>query len=130
MEPIKIKNSEIWVEDDVLIVKVSDTISIEEVIEIVKIRLDLIEKFKNIRYGVLDISEIKNIDLKAREAVSSNSDRPGGPIKKSAFICANPLARIIASFFLKKYNPLLPNKIFSNIEDAKKWFKEGVEKEN
>lgn len=123
MEKIKLKNGEIWVEGDILMIKLSGEITAEEIEEVAKISLDLNEKFKNVKYNVVDISDVRKAPLNARETAFNYSG--GEMTEKQAFVCTNPVAKIIASFFIRRYKLPIPTKLFSNLEEAKKWFREG-----
>jgi hypothetical protein len=125
MDKIKTKNSEIWIEDSIIILKIFGEITAEEVGKIAIAGDDLTKKLgDNIKYVAIDISEVKNVPSGVTKTAFSYSTM--GKAEKEAFICANPVARIIGSFFLKIYKLPLPTKIFSDIEEAKKWFEEKI----
>jgi hypothetical protein len=121
MERIRTENGEVWIEADILMMKLSGRIVAEEIEEIAKIGLELTKKFKNVKYTLVDISGVRSVPFGARKVASSHFS---GPAEKLAFVCENPVARIIGSFFLRRYKIPIPTKLFSNIEDAGKWFKE------
>jgi hypothetical protein len=122
MEKKKTKNGEIWVDGEILMMKLSGEISAKEIKEIAELSLGMTKKSKRIKYNAIDISGVKKVPLSARDMAAVYTK---GPAEKIAFICSNPVSRIIGSFFLRIYKLKFPNKLFSNIEDAKKWFKEG-----
>ena len=119
MEKARTKNSEMWVEGDILMMRMSGNISDEEMEEIAKTDMELVRKFKP-KYVLVD-SDVMKISFGARRLASSIQL---GPIRKIAMICKNPVTKIIASFFLKKYRLSTPVRIFSSAEDAKEWFRE------
>ena len=121
MEKIRTKNSEIWVDGEILMMKISGEPTAKEIKEIAELGLDMVKKSKNIKYNAIDISGVKKVPLSARGMAFVYTV---GPSEKIAFICSNPVSKIIGSFFLRLYKLKFPNKIFSDIEDAKKWFKE------
>ncbi len=117
---IKTKNGEVWVEGEILMMKMSGEIEEDEMKEIARINMDMIKKFK-LKY-VLVVSDVTKTSFDARQMASNfNLD----PIKKIAMICKNPVTRIIASFFMRKYALTIPTKLFSDTEEAKKWLREG-----
>jgi hypothetical protein len=129
MDPIKTKNSEIWIEDGIIILKIFGEITAEEVEKIAMTGEDFTKKSgDNIKYVAIDISGVKNVPSGVTKAAFNYSTM--GAAEKDAFICANPVARIIGSFFLKMYKLPLPTRIFADMEEAKKWFKEEIKIKN
>jgi hypothetical protein len=124
MERTKTANSEIWSEDDILVIRLFGELTAEEIGEIARKGIETVEKSKNIKYNLIDISGVKKAPLGAREAAFSSFD---GPAKKMAFVCTNPVSRIIGSFFLRRYKMSIPVKMFSSTEEAKKWLREDKE---
>jgi hypothetical protein len=126
METIKTKNSEIWVEEDILIIRMSGELLEEEVEEIKNIGFGLVEKLK-LKYVIVD-SDVKQMPLKAREKAFDIYQ--GTSVEKIAFVSKNSVTRIIASFLIKRYAPSTPTKLFANSEEAKKWFRPGTKIKN
>jgi len=119
---IKTKNGEAWVEGEILMMKMSGEVTAEEIEEMAKIGVDMANKFKKIKYNVVDISGVRKVPLNARKMAFQSFT---GPAEKIALVCINPVARIIGSFFLKRYDFAKPIRMFSTVEEAKKWFREG-----
>lgn len=123
MKKIKTKNSELWVGGDILMIKISGTVEAGEIEKIARIGTTLTKKFKNVKYNIIDISDVRKVPLGARKAALESFNIRAS--EKIAFIYSNPVARIIGSFFLRRYKLPIPSKMFSTIEEAKKWFKRG-----
>ncbi len=120
MEKVKLKNSEVWVDGDILMIKMSGEATYEEMDEITNASADLVKKFK-LKYILVD-SDVRKMSLSARK---KNFTYVGAvTVEKIAFICANPVTRAIAMFLVRGYKLEIPVRLFSNAEDAKKWFSE------
>jgi hypothetical protein len=116
----KLKKYEVWVDGDILMMKLSGVIMPEDIEDIAKKGLALAKK-SGTKYNLIDISCVKSVPLSTRNAAASSFS---GPAKKIAFVCNNPVARIIGSFFLRRYKIAIPIKLFSSAEEARKWFRE------
>ncbi len=109
---IKTKNSEIWIEGKILMIRMRGELEIRK----------FQRQLENIKYIIVDISDLKRLNLKARRIFAGEYSGIG--VRKIAIICKNPLSKTIASFFLgtKKLNIL--TELFDDIEDAEKWLRE------
>lgn len=120
MDRARTANSEIWTEGDVLMVRVTGEVPVEEIERISKMGKDIAGKTR-INYSIIDITNVKDAPFGMRKADPSVFD---GPAKKTAFVCQNAASRIVGSFFLKRYEIPVPVRMFSDAECAKKWFSE------
>ena len=113
-----------WIEEDILMIKLRGEIDEEEVKEINKRGIELLEKIPGkIIYYLVDISDVKKATAGARKATKNITFVPDVP-EKIALVYNNPLTRVLGSMFLRIAQPKVPTKLFSAIEEAKKWFKE------
>jgi hypothetical protein len=117
----KTKNGEVFIDGEILIIKMFGQITAEQIAEIANAGIEMVKKSKDVKYNLIDISGVIRAPLSARQKAS---DYIGG-VKKMAFVCSNPVARIIGSFFLRRYSFSMPVKMFSNTDEAKKWLTEG-----
>jgi len=120
MEKIKLKNAELWIEDDICIGKIWGEPDEELVKEFAKRAEELLKKIPGKKYSLIDISDVRKATLGARKATQNL------PLvsEKIALVYKNPLAKVIGSFFLRIIKLKAPIKLFATIEEAKKWFKE------
>ena len=121
MEKIVINNVEIWEEGDILIMKTEGEIKAQDMEEAVKTGSALIRKHK-IKH-ILSICDITKMPLDARKAAAKIYDS-FSTVKKAAVVCTNPVTRAVIMFLMGVYKLPVPVKVFSNAEDAKKWFRE------
>lgn len=121
MEKIRTNNSESWVDGDILYINMHGEPTASDIEKVAKIGKRLCEEHKNVRYNLVDISGVKMVPLSARKMAFHYSSLRA---KKMAFICTNPVARIIGSFFMRRYKLPLPTKMFSNIGAASNWLRE------
>ncbi len=124
---VKAKKGTLWVEGEILMMSLSGEVLPEDIEEIAKIGLDLAKKSKRIKYNIIDISGVRGVPISTRKAAIGNFS---GPAKKIAFVCKNPVAKIIGSFFLRMYRIPIPARMFSSAEDAKRWFREEQDENN
>ncbi len=120
MKTIKAGNGEVWVEGDILMVKMTGELTLEKLEEIAKTGISLAGKYK-FRYVLVD-SDVTKMHLSARKAVSAIVQVP---VEKVALICGNPVTRAIATFIMRGFKLQIPTRILSNAEEARKWFREG-----
>ncbi len=121
MDRIKTTKGEAWVEGAILMMKLSGDITVQDIEEIANAGMELATKSKNVKYNLVDISGVRKVPLSARQ---SAFEKFGGPAKKLAFVCRNPVSRIIVSFFLRRYKVPMPIKVFSDSEEGKIWLVE------
>ncbi len=118
---IKTRNGEVWVEGEILMITLSGEVTAQDIEKVAKVGLSLTKKHKGIKYNAVDISGVRSVPFSARSVAS---DYLRGPAEKIAFVCANPVARMIGSFFLRRYRITIPIRIVPTLEDARKWFRE------
>jgi hypothetical protein len=120
MKKTMVKDTEIWPEENILMIKMSGELTSEELEEIVKVSADMIKK-SGLKY-ILVVSDVVKMPLSARKAATKIYEDKS--IKKMAFICDNPVTKAIATFLLGVYKLTVPTRIFDNAEEAKNWFRE------
>ena len=117
---IRTKNGEVWVEGEILIIKMFGQVTAEEIEEMANAGIGMVKNHKEVKYNLVDISGVSMAPLSARQKAFDYV----GNVKKMAFVCTNPVARIIGSFFLRRYSFSMPVKMFSSMDEAKKWLSE------
>ncbi|XOB40973.1 MAG: STAS/SEC14 domain-containing protein [Candidatus Nealsonbacteria bacterium] len=119
----KTKNSEVWVENKIIIIKVWGKLGKEDVKRIDEAG-DEIRKNLN-EFGIIvDISRMTKSDSSVRTLMAEESYLVKKIKGKVALVYNNPVARVIGSFFLKINKPALKIKLFPTIEKAKEWIEE------
>ncbi len=119
-EVLKTSKGELWTEGEILFIRLSGQVGALDIEEVAKAGKEITNKNSNIKYNIIDISDVKGAPFGARKAASECFS---GPAVKIAFVCKNPVARIIGSFFLRRYKIPIPTKIFSSEDDASRWLK-------
>ena len=71
-----------------------------------------------------DIKSIKNITKEARDFLATEKGCEG--IIALALLINSSIGSMIGNFWMKISNPLVPTKIFTNEEEAKKWLTQYV----
>ncbi|XOB42455.1 MAG: STAS/SEC14 domain-containing protein [Candidatus Nealsonbacteria bacterium] len=119
----KTKNSEVWVENKIIMIKVWGKLGKEDVKRIDEAG-DEIRKNLN-EFGIIvDISRMTKSDSSVRTLMAEESYLVKKIKGKVALVYNNPVARVIGSFFLKINKPALKIKLFPTIEKAKEWIEE------
>jgi len=68
---------------------------------------------------IVDFTLVKSINREAREYYSCDKNKK--KIKALAIVTGSVIGRLVGNFFMRIHNNQLPSKIFSNVEEAKKW---------
>jgi len=72
-------------------------------------------------FTIVDITEIKSIDFKSRKYFAGHETAK--VIKAQALIVNSALSRMIGNVYMNYNKPVIPIKLFSSIDTAKKWLK-------
>lgn len=117
---IESKSCEFWIEDDIVITRIKvEEGDIDDARESVEVGNRVLGKLKGKKLVLIYGEKARKISAEARRYLKDAS----GPAEKLAIVVRNPVQRVIASFFMGINKPSPPTKIFTNIEDAKKWLK-------
>lgn len=73
---------------------------------------------------ITDIKLIKNITKEARDFLASKEGCEG--ISALAILINSPIGSMIGNFWMRINKPLVPTRIFTNEEEAKKWLKQYI----
>ncbi len=119
---IKTNNSEIWIEGGIIMIRMWGELNEKSTKVQIKEIKNLRKESGNIKYVIVDISDLKKVSLKARRIFAS--EYSGSGVRKIGVICKNPLSKTIASFFLGINKPAILIKLFEDVEEAKKWLRE------
>jgi hypothetical protein len=73
-------------------------------------------------FHLMDISKIRSM---SRDALAHYAGPKGLEMFFAmALVVGSPLSRVLGNFFLGLKKPLLPTRLFSNLEDARAWLRE------
>lgn len=95
---------------------------LETVRRIVEYRLNATERKSYPLIG--NIVSIKKITKEARDFLASKEGCEG--ITVFAILINSPIGSMIGNFWLRINKPLVPTRIFTNEEEAKKWLKQYI----
>ncbi len=112
----------LWIEDGILftVYKPNLEITLEVAKKIVHERLQLAQ---NQTFSVLfDMRELKSADKEARTYLARHPEANRG-MSASALLVDNQVVKLIGNFFIKMDKPIIPTKMFSDLEDAVNWLK-------
>lgn len=116
-------------EDGFMIVRILDKSDIDE--KNVEEGIKAGEKLSNGKayYTIIDVRDI-NLGHVTMKAFSSNAKSDLVKNKLAEAVVLNSIGiRLLANFYIKTFKPKVPTKIFTNLEDAKKWLRE-IRKKN
>lgn len=117
---IKTKCAELWIEDGIVIMRITvEKIDIDLGHELLEVTNRIEDKLKGKGVLLVDLGEVKNVTAEARRYFKDTASRS----KKVAMVIRNLVQRVIASFMTGISKLKIPTKIFTNIENAKKWLK-------
>jgi hypothetical protein len=71
---------------------------------------------------IVDISNIKTVSKESRDIYSS--EEMGDTISAAALIVSNPVSRIMGNFYMGISKTKMPVRMFTRIDEAKKWLKD------
>lgn len=110
----------IELEDEILFIICTDKIiDLKIAQQIVKYRL---EASKGKKYPILsDYRIVRELSKEAREFLASEDGAEG--VYADAIFINTPIGSMIANFYLKINKPLVPTKLFTDEEPAKKWLR-------
>lgn len=122
-EEIITKSGKVWIEDGIIRSKVSikDEYTIEHAMEDAEAFRKLAEKIADKKLLLVEPGNIFKISLKTRSYQATEGPKI---VNKLAMVVDNPVARVIASFFLGLSKMAIPTKIFDTVAEAVKWLKE------
>jgi hypothetical protein len=116
----KTEVGEFWIEDDIVFVKVlCRSLDENETKKNIDILNGMFNKIPSGRRLILaELVNLEKTSLSARKIISEVK------LDKMAIVVKNPVTRVLGSFFLRIYKSSMKGKLFSNVDDAKKWLKE------
>ena len=71
---------------------------------------------------IVDISNIKTVSKESRDIYSS--EEMGDTVSAAALIVSNPVSRIMGNFYMGISKTKMPVRMFTRVDEAKKWLKD------
>jgi hypothetical protein len=105
-------------ENGILFVQGKDRdVNLQSVKEVVKYRLDCSEG--KLFPMVIDIRNIKSITKEARDFLASKEGCEG--VLAAGVLIDSAIGKMLGNFFIRINKPLVPTKLFTNLQNAKEW---------
>lgn len=118
------KSMKIWIQDEIIMIKIliKGEYTMDYLTENIIVCREFLERTKiEKKLLFVDPGESSKLSLEARKRLSAEFLKY---LDKMAILAKNPVANVIASFFLRLNKMPLPAKIFNDKNKAIKWLKE------
>lgn len=109
-----------WLDEDGIIIAVGSDHqlhTLEQAIENTKVNAELAGAKR--RPFLIDMNQVKTMSSEARAYYAG--PEPTKSVTAVAIVTNSSVGKLVANFFLRLTTPLLPTRLFTDVEEAKKW---------